>query len=150
MPQEIYLFDDSIRANITMCFDRSEVDEDALQHAIRAASLQEFINTLPDKEDTVIGERGTRLSGGQRQRIGIARALYRNPSVLVFDEATSALDNETEAAVMSAIETLRGSHTLIIVAHRLTTVKGCNAIFRFKDKGVQRFSSLEQMNGTEA
>ncbi|MBR4673925.1 MAG: ABC transporter ATP-binding protein [Victivallales bacterium] len=150
VPQEIYLFDDSIRANITMCFDRSEVDEDALQHAIRAASLQEFINTLPDKEDTVIGERGTRLSGGQRQRIGIARALYRNPSVLVFDEATSALDNETEAAVMSAIETLRGSHTLIIVAHRLTTVKGCNAIFRFKDKGVQRFSSLEQMNGTEA
>ena len=149
VPQDIYLFDDTIRANITMCFERSEVDETALQRAIRAASLEEFIATLPDKEDTVIGERGTRLSGGQRQRIGIARALYRNPSVLVFDEATSALDNETEAAVMSAIETLRGTHTLIIVAHRLTTVKGCNAIFRFKDKGIQRFNSLEEMNGAE-
>ena len=149
VPQDIYLFDDTIRANITMCFERSEVDEAALQRAIRAASLEEFIATLPDKEDTVIGERGTRLSGGQRQRIGIARALYRNPSVLVFDEATSALDNETEAAVMSAIETLRGTHTLIIVAHRLTTVKGCNAIFRFKDKGIQRFNSLEEMNGAE-
>ena len=146
VPQDIYLFDDSIRANITMCFDRSEVDEAAMQRAIRAASLEEFISSLPDKEETIVGERGTRLSGGQRQRIGIARALYRNPSVLVFDEATSALDNETEAAVMSAIETLRGSHTLIIVAHRLTTVKGCNAIFRFKDKGVQKFSSLEEMN----
>ncbi|MBQ9366281.1 MAG: ABC transporter ATP-binding protein [Victivallales bacterium] len=149
VPQDIYLFDDTIRANITMCFERSEVDETALQRAIRAASLEEFIATLPDKEDTVIGERGTRLSGGQRQRIGIARALYRNPSVLVFDEATSALDNETEAAVMSAIETLRGTHTLIIVAHRLTTVKGCNSIFRFKDKGIQRFNSLEEMNGAE-
>ena len=149
VPQDIYLFDDTIRANITMCFERSEVDEAALQRAIRAASLEEFIATLPDKEDTVIGERGTRLSGGQRQRIGIARALYRNPSVLVFDEATSALDNETEAAVMSAIETLRGTHTLIIVAHRLTTVKGCNTIFRFKDKGIQRFNSLEEMNGAE-
>ncbi len=146
VPQDIYLFDDTICANITMCFERSEVDEAALQRAIRAASLEEFIATLPDKEETLIGERGTRLSGGQRQRIGIARALYRNPSVLVFDEATSALDNETEAAVMSAIETLRGTHTLIIVAHRLTTVKGCNAIFRFKDKSVQRFSSLEEMN----
>ena len=146
VPQDIYLFDDTICANITMCFDRSEVDEAALQRTIRAASLEEFISSLPDKEETIVGERGTRLSGGQRQRIGIARALYRNPSVLVFDEATSALDNETEAAVMSAIETLRGTHTLIIVAHRLTTVKGCNAIFRFKDKGVQKFSSLEEMN----
>ena len=146
VPQDIYLFDDTICANITMCFDRSEVDEAALQRTIRAASLEEFISSLPDKEETIVGERGTRLSGGQRQRIGNARALYRNPSVLVFDEATSALDNETEAAVMSAIETLRGSHTLIIVAHRLTTVKGCNAIFRFKDKGVQKFSSLEEMN----
>ena len=149
MPQDIYLFDDTIRANITMCFDRSQVDEAALQRAIRAASLEEFIATLPEKEETVIGERGTRLSGGQRQRIGIARALYRNPSVLVFDEATSALDNETEAAVMSAIETLRGTHTLVIVAHRLTTVKGCNAIFRFKDKGVKRFSSLEELNSAD-
>ena len=150
VPQDIYLFDDTIRANITMCFDRSEVDEAALQRAIHAASLDEFISSLPEKEETVVGERGTRLSGGQRQRIGIARALYRNPSVLVFDEATSALDNETEAAVMSAIETLRGTHTLIIVAHRLSTVKGCNAIFRFKDKGVQRFSTLEEMNMASA
>ena len=145
VPQDIYLFDDTIRANITMCFEPGRDDEAALQRAIRAASLEVFISTLPEKEDTIIGEHGTRLSGGQRQRIGIARALYRNPSVLIFDEATSALDNETEAAVMAAIEMLRGSHTLIIVAHRLSTVKGCNAIFRFKDKGVQQFSSLEEM-----
>lgn len=145
VPQDIFLMDCSIRDNIAFGVDEKDIDDQALANAIHAASLDEFIASLPAGMDTIVGERGTRLSGGQRQRIGIARALYRNPDILVFDEATSALDNDTEKAVMNAIETLRGSHTLIIVAHRLSTVKGCNEIFRFDNAGVTRFDSLEEM-----
>ena len=133
VPQDIFLMDASIKTNIAFGQNDDEIDMKALELAVKAASLDKFIASLPDGLDTQVGERGTRLSGGQRQRIGIARALYRNPDVLVFDEATSALDNDTEAAVMSAIDSLQGSHTLIIVAHRLSTVRNCGTILKFEN-----------------
>ncbi|MBR6372657.1 MAG: ABC transporter ATP-binding protein [Victivallales bacterium] len=137
VPQDIYLLDDSIRANVALGIAPEDVDEGALQDALASAQLGDFIASLPEGDRTIVGENGVLLSGGQRQRIGIARALYRKPSVLVFDEATSALDNDTEAAVVSAIEALRGTHTLIIVAHRLTTIASCNKVYRFEHGTVE-------------
>lgn len=134
IPQSIYLMDDTIRNNIL--YGQENVDEERLEKAVKEAQLKEFIDTLDNGLDTVIGENGICLSGGQRQRIGIARALYTNPEVLVLDEATSALDNETEEAVMEAINHLSGSKTLIIIAHRLSTTEKCDAIYEVKDKQV--------------
>ncbi|MCR4573329.1 MAG: ABC transporter ATP-binding protein/permease [Lentisphaeria bacterium] len=134
--QDIYLLDDTVRANIALGEDDDKIDEDALKMAIEASQLDEFLKTMPKGELTLLGERGVRLSGGQRQRVAIARALYRNPQLLVFDEATSALDTMTERAVVSAIERLRGNHTLIIIAHRLTTVKDCDNLVYMKDGSV--------------
>jgi len=105
----------------------------AVARAMKAAQLDGFVQTLPDRLETVVGERGIRLSGGQRQRIGIARALYHDPGVIVLDEATSALDGSTESEVMDAINALRGSKTVIIVAHRLSTVETCDRLFRMED-----------------
>lgn len=136
IPQSIYLMDDTIRNNIL--FGQECQDDTQLWKVIEEAQLKEFIMELEDGLDTVIGENGVCLSGGQRQRIGIARALYTNPEVLVLDEATSALDNETEAAVMDAINHLSGSKTLIIIAHRLSTTEQCDMIYEVKDKGVIR------------
>ena len=135
IPQTIYLMDDTIRNNIVYGAD-TEVDDEKLMRAVEEAQLKDFIDTLSDGLDTEIGERGIRLSGGQRQRIGIARALYTNPQVLVLDEATSALDNDTEKAVMDAIDSLAGSKTLIIIAHRLSTVENCNIKYEVKDGNV--------------
>lgn len=133
IPQTIYLLDDTIKNNII--FGAADIDEDdsKLWKAIEEAQLKEFVESLSEGVDTEVGESGIRLSGGQRQRIGIARALYHNPDVLVLDEATSALDNETESAVMEAINILSGSKTLIIIAHRLTTVKNCEVVYEVKD-----------------
>lgn len=132
IPQSIYLMDDSIRNNIIYGAD-ANLDEARLMKALEKAQLKEFVETLDEGLDTEIGERGIRLSGGQRQRIGIARALYSNPQVLVLDEATSALDNDTEKAVMDAIESLAGTKTLIIIAHRLSTVENCDIKYEVKD-----------------
>lgn len=132
IPQTISLLDASIRDNILFGVAAAEADEARLQEALREAQLKEFVDTLEDGLDTVIGEGGVRLSGGQRQRIGIARALYRSPEILVLDEATSALDNDTEAAVMEAIEYLAGSKTLIIIAHRLSTIRNCDLVYRIE------------------
>ncbi len=129
VPQDIYLLDDTVRANVALGVPERELDETALRRALAAAQLDEFVASLPSGDRTVLGERGARLSGGQRQRIGIARALYRNPAVLVLDEATSALDTTTESALNAAIEQLRGSHTVILIAHRLSTVRRCDRIF---------------------
>ncbi|MDE6914555.1 MAG: ABC transporter ATP-binding protein/permease, partial [Lachnospiraceae bacterium] len=126
IPQAIYLMDDTIRANIAFGVEKDEVNETMLWKALREAQLEGFVKSLPDSLDTVIGDRGVKLSGGQRQRIGIARALYRNPQVLILDEATSALDNDTETEVMNAIDSLHGTRTLIVIAHRLTTIKKCD------------------------
>ena len=143
IPQSIYLMDASIRENIAYGIPAREIDEKRLERAVGEAQLKEFVEGLKDGLETVIGESGVRLSGGQRQRIGIARALYNDPDVLVLDEATSALDNETERAVMEAIEGLAGSKTLIIIAHRLTTIKNCDVVYEVKNGDVRRVE-LEQ------
>lgn len=130
VPQAIYLIDSSLAANIAFGVPDEERDEDRVMDAARKAGIAHFVEGLPDRYDTFVGERGVRLSGGQRQRIGIARALYRKPSVLVLDEATSALDNSTEKAVMDSINSFGEEMTLIIIAHRLTTLEKCDRILR--------------------
>lgn len=133
IPQVIYLSDDTIRNNIAFGVQQEEINEDAVIEALKQAQLYEFVQNLPEGLDTVVGDRGVRLSGGQRQRIGIARALYHNPEILVLDEATSALDNETEVAVMEAINSLQGIKTLVIIAHRLTTIQNADVIYEITD-----------------
>lgn len=133
IPQSIYLIDESIRDNIAFGIDADKVDEKRLWEVLEEAQLKEFIQELPKGLDTTIGDRGVRLSGGQRQRIGIARALYNDPEILVFDEATSALDNDTEAAVMEAINSFHGKKTMIIIAHRLNTIEKCDIIYKVED-----------------
>nr|WP_272506271.1 ABC transporter ATP-binding protein [Salinibacter ruber] len=129
VPQQIYLADDSVARNIAFGVSEEEIDLNRVQDAARRAHICEFVeNELPGRWDTVVGERGVKLSGGQRQRIGIARALYHQPSVLVFDEATSALDQATEASVMRAIHELEGDHTMLMIAHRLSTVRRADNI----------------------
>jgi ATP-binding cassette, subfamily B, bacterial PglK len=130
VPQNIYLSNDSIAANIAFGVPRGEIDLEAVKKASNMAQIHDFVATeLEEGYATLIGERGIRLSGGQRQRIGIARALYRNPSVLIMDEATSALDNLTEQAVMEAMDRLMGKKTIILIAHRLSTLRHCDRIF---------------------
>lgn len=134
VPQNIYLSDETIASNIAFGVESKYINQEALKKAAKIANIKEFIeNELPLKYDTLIGERGVRLSGGQRQRIGIARAIYHNPKVLIFDEATSALDNDTEKAVMEAVDILNKDLTIILIAHRLNTLKNCDIIFRFKN-----------------
>lgn len=133
IPQVIYLSDDTIRNNIAFGVKEEEIDEEALLLATEKAQIAEFIDSLPDGLDTFVGDRGIRLSGGQRQRIGIARALYHDPEVLVLDEATSALDNDTETAVMESVENLHGMKTLIIIAHRLTTIRNADIVYEVNE-----------------
>ena len=138
VPQTVYLMDDTIRNNVAFGMDAEEIDEKQVWEALDQAQLKAFVEELPEGLDTLIGERGVRFSGGQRQRIAIARALYTNPDILVLDEATSALDNETENAVMEAIERLQGKKTLITIAHRLTTVRKCDILYEVKDGKVRQ------------
>lgn len=136
IPQTIYLLDDTIENNIA--YGEDSIDEERLAKAIEEAQLSQFVNSLEHGVKTQIGERGVRLSGGQRQRIGIARALYSNPDILVLDEATSALDNDTETAVMEAINNLAGKKTLIIIAHRLTTIENCDYKYEVKNQKLMK------------
>lgn len=129
VPQSIYLTDSSIRKNIAFGIEESKIDDKKIWKALEMAQLRSFVDSLPEGLDTRVGECGVKFSGGQRQRIAIARALYNEPDILILDEATAALDNETETAVMESIEALQGYKTLIIVAHRLTTIKNCNVIY---------------------
>lgn len=133
IPQMIFMLDDTIRANVAFGIPDKEVDDAQVWKALEEAQLKEFVQSLPDGLDTTIGERGVRLSGGQRQRIGIARALYTDPELLIFDEATSALDNETEAAIMESINALHGRKTMIIIAHRLTTIEECDIVYKVEN-----------------
>ncbi|SFC74298.1 ABC transporter ATP-binding protein [Butyrivibrio sp. YAB3001] len=127
VPQSIYLIDNTIRANIA--FGMQEADDERVWKALEKANLKSFVESLPEKLDTLVGERGVKFSGGQRQRVAIARALYNEPEILVLDEATAALDNDSENVVMESIEELQGDVTLLIVAHRLTTIRNCDKIF---------------------
>jgi ATP-binding cassette, subfamily B, bacterial PglK len=145
IPQSIFLSDDTIRKNVAFGISDKEIDEAAVLRAIEDAQLKEFIDTLLEGLDTVVGERGVRLSGGQRQRIGIARALYHNPEIIFLDEATSALDNETEIEIMKAIDGLKGEKTVIIIAHRLSTIENCDIVFKVeKGKLVSVENKLRQ------
>lgn len=136
IPQNIYLLDDSIRKNIAFGIEEEVIDDAKVWDALDKAKLKEYVENLEQGLDTMVGERGTRLSGGQRQRIGIARALYRNPGILVFDEATSALDNDTEKEVMRAIDGLHGSKTIIMIAHRLSTIQNCDVVYTVENRSV--------------
>ena len=133
IPQTIFMLDDTIRANVAFGVAEENIDDAQVWNALEEAQLKEFVQSLPEGLDTSIGERGVRLSGGQRQRIGIARALYSDPQVLIFDEATSALDNETESAIMESINALHGKKTMIIIAHRLTTIQECDVVYRVEN-----------------
>lgn len=145
VPQEIFLSDDSIRANIAFGIPDASMDEGAVENAARMAHIDEFISTLPEGYDTIVGERGIRLSGGQRQRIGIARALYNDPEVLVMDEATSSLDGVTETAVMEAIQSFSQMKTMIVIAHRLSTVRMCDVIHLMKDGRILTSGTYEEL-----
>ena len=138
IPQSIYLIDESIRNNIAFGIDEDKIDEKRLWEVMEEAQLADFVRSLPMGLDTRIGDRGVRLSGGQRQRIGIARALYADPEILVFDEATSALDGDTEAALMEAINGFHGRKTMVIIAHRLNTIAGCDIIYRVSDEKIEK------------
>ena len=149
MPQSIFLADDTVKANIAFGIPTNQVNHAAVIRAAKIAELHEFIKSdLKDGYDTTVGERGVRLSGGQRQRIGIARAMYHNPDILIMDEATSALDNLTEQAVMSAIKKLSKEKTIIMIAHRLSTMKNCDTIFLFEKGKMINQGKYEELLST--
>ena len=145
VPQAIYLTDDTLRRNVAFGLNDENIDDNLVRNAIRLAQLEEFVATLPEKLETVVGERGVRLSGGQRQRIGIARALYHNPSVLVLDEATSSLDTPTEHGVMQAVQALQGSKTVLIVAHRLSTVEYCDRLYKIENARITEEGTFHEV-----
>ena len=130
VPQTVYLTDDSIRNNVAFGISQELIEDDKVWKALEQAQLKDYVQSLPGGIDTIVGEKGIKFSGGQRQRVAIARALYYDPDILVLDEATSALDNQTESAVMEAIESLQGLKTLIIVAHRMTTIQSCDQVYK--------------------
>jgi len=134
IPQRVFLMDDSLKKNIILGMDDEQIDMNRLHHAIEQAQLSDLLDQLPQGLDNLVGERGIRLSGGQRQRIALARAFYHGRNVLVMDEATSALDNDTEKEIVTEIQRLKGQKTIIVIAHRLTTVQHCDWIYRI-DQG---------------
>lgn len=133
IPQTIYMLDDTVRNNIAFGVKEEDIDDSRIWEVLEQAQMKQFVEELPEGLDARIGERGIRISGGQRQRLGIARALYHDPELLVFDEATSALDNDTETAIMEAIDMLHGQKTMVIIAHRLRTIENCDMIYEVKD-----------------
>ena len=145
VPQAIFLTDSTIEENIAFGVPRDEIDLDKVRHAAQQAQIADIIETWPKKYKTFVGERGIRLSGGQRQRIGIARALYKEADVIIFDEATSSLDNKTEQTVMQSIESLGDSLTIIIIAHRLTTLKNCNQIVELSNGKIKKIGKYQDI-----
>ncbi|TLU82017.1 MAG: ABC transporter ATP-binding protein [Chlorobium sp.] len=145
VPQAIFLSDSTLEENIAFGVPKGKIDHNQVKQASRQAQIADIIESWPKKYQTYVGERGIRLSGGQRQRIGIARALYKQADVIIFDEATSALDNETEQAVMQAIESLGNELTILIIAHRLTTLKNCTQIVELADGGIKRTGTYQEI-----
>ena len=145
IPQSIYLTDDSVRRNVAFGVEEDEIDDAAVWAALEAAQLRELVESMDGGLGAIVGERGVRLSGGQRQRIGIARALYHDPEVIVMDEATSALDNRTERNFVEALERLQGERTLLIIAHRLSTVRGCDTLFMLEDGHLVAQGSYDEL-----
>lgn len=145
IPQFIYLCDDSVRNNIAFGLKSEEINEEKIRSAVHAAQLETLIKNLPQGLDTVVGERGVRLSGGERQRLGIARALYHSPEILIMDEATASLDNQTEHAVTEAIKKLYRTKTIVIIAHRLSTLKDCDCIYLIKNGTIEALGEYEQL-----
>ena len=150
VPQDVFLTNDTLRANIAFGVDPGLVQNDALDEALEMAQLRELIDEMPEGLDTVVGDRGVRLSGGQRQRVGLARALYRQPSVLVLDEATSALDNVTEHEIAQTLGSLRGRMTIIVVAHRLSTVRGADELVFLESGAVAASGTFEEVRAANA
>jgi ATP-binding cassette subfamily C protein len=150
IPQNIYLTDDTIRSNVAFGLPEEQISDEQVWDALEIAQLKDLVLQLPRGMHTFVGERGVRLSGGQRQRIGIARALYHNPEVLVMDEATAALDNETERAFVQAIEALREKKTIIIIAHRLSTVRNCDQLYLLKDGKVVDVGTYDELLRTSS
>jgi ABC-type multidrug transport system fused ATPase/permease subunit len=148
VPQSIFLTDDSLRRNIAFGIAEERIDDRAVARAVRAAQLEEYIATLPEGLATMVGERGVRLSGGQLQRVGIARALYHDPDVLVLDEATSSLDAPTERGVMHSVGALHGRKTIVIVAHRLSTLADCDWVYRLEGGELVAQGDVEKMIGS--
>ena len=146
VPQSINLLDDSILKNIAFGEKDSNIELERVIKAAKLANLYSFINNLPKKFETKVGDKGVRLSGGQRQRIGIARALYKNPRILIFDEATSALDNETENEIIKAIDSLKGDRTIFIIAHRMSTIKNADKIFELVNGKIVEITNKESLN----
>lgn len=145
VPQSIFLLDDTLRRNIALGIPDGQIDEEAIRRAVRLAQLGGFVDALPAGLDTSLGERGIHLSGGERQRVGIARALYHDPDLLVFDEATASLDNITEAELTRAIESLRGMKTMVVIAHRLSTVRGCDRLIFLQEGRVRATGSYAEL-----
>ena len=151
VPQHIYLADDTVAVNIALGVPPKKVDHEAVERAARLANIHDFVaNEMADGYRTMVGERGVRLSGGQRQRIGVARALYRDPKVLLFDEATSALDNLTEKAVMQGLQTLGRDRTIIFIAHRLSTVRNCDVIYLFAGGRITASGTYDELTASSA
>jgi ABC-type multidrug transport system fused ATPase/permease subunit len=149
VPQHIFLCDDTIGRNIALGLPDGEIDLARVETAAQLARLHEFVAGLPRGYDTMVGERGVRLSGGQRQRIGIARALYSDPDLLVFDEATSALDSLTESALLESLEGLAGNRTIVLVAHRITTVRRCDRVFVMDRGQIVESGTYEELMARE-
>ncbi len=145
VPQEIYLFDDTLRRNIALGRDDAEIDDRRVASVLRMAQLEDVVAGMPLGLDTVVGEHGLRLSGGERQRVAIARALYGDPELLVFDEATSALDNRTERDLTLAVDALQGGRTVIVIAHRLSTVRRCRRIVFLRRGRIEGDGEFDQL-----
>ncbi|MEO0770974.1 MAG: ATP-binding cassette domain-containing protein, partial [Cyanobacteria bacterium J06649_4] len=145
IPQSIFLTDETIAQNIAFGIPADEIDYDRIMMAVKAAQLEDLVEQLPEGLETMVGERGMRISGGQRQRVGIARAIYYGREILVLDEATSALDSETEKLVSDAIDSLAGDKTLIIIAHRMSTIENCDRVYRLENGSIGQTGTYEEV-----